>query len=100
MTESSADVITFVVNWRDIAGYALAFAGTMLLLFVSIAGALAKWGVDRVLAVLTKIGERLDKLEEHVDARFLGLDRRVTRIETKVGLPTPVPGEDDIRGYP
>lgn len=94
MDQPSAEAITLVVNWKDVAGYALGFAGAMLLLFVTIAVGLAKWGVAKVLDVLTKIGERLDVFEQHVEARFLGLDRRVTRIEAKTGIPTPMPGDD------
>lgn len=88
------DSITFLVNWRDVAAYALAFCGGLLTLFAGIAWALAKWGVNKVLAKQDETNERIDKFERHVDLRLLGLDRRVTRVEARVGMPTPIPSDD------
>lgn len=97
-----SETLTMAITWRDVAVYALAFAGSGLALFVTVAYGFAKWVVNRVLAGqretnerLDKMGERLDKMDEHFNTRLLGLDRRVTRVEAKIGVATPMPTHDD-----
>jgi len=92
------NLITFVVNWRDVAVYALSFGGGLLVLFVTIAAGFAKWGVGKVLDKQDETNQRIDRFERHVGNRHLGFDRRITRIEVKVGLPTPIPSDDDDTG--
>lgn len=89
------ETMTMVVSWRDVAVYALAFAGSGVVLFLTVAVGLAKWVIARVLAGQAETNARIDKMEEHVNSRLLQLDRRVTRIEAKSGIPTPMPNIDD-----
>lgn len=88
-------VATIVIQWADVAKYTLAFAGGLLVIVAGIGSGLAKWIVTKVLSAIDKTNDRIDHLEKRVDRRFLGLDRRMTRVETKCGLPTPNAEHDD-----
>lgn len=89
-------LVSMTVTWREVAVYALSFAGGGLVLFVGISAGIAKWVIARVLSGLAETNLRLDRMEQHVNERLLGFERRVTRIEAKIGLPTPMPDDGGL----
>ncbi len=80
-----------VLTQQDIKEALAWTIGCLILGGAAIAWFFLRWGVNQITGYIKALASKVDQMEKHFNDRFLGIDRRVTRIETKVGLDTPMP---------
>lgn len=80
-----------VISQRDIM-LAMAWSiGVLLVGGATVAWFFLQYGVNVITKALNNLSAKVNQMERHFNDRLLGIDRRVTRVETKLGLDTPMP---------